>query len=161
MTPVGEKSYLEQCIAALPAEKREAARRAFYEISETGDDSYLSKLLALLEANGAYARKVPKEMTEAGAKVVREMEIIFEQILEFERYRRDAFQRTITDEAKRLADSLPVREIKAGIDRQNVLLDRLDKLYDKIDQGVSGGACFLLAMGAFIAGIAFTAWLLR
>jgi hypothetical protein len=159
MMPAEGKSYLDQCIAALPPEKREAARRAFYEISETGDDSYLSKLLAVLEANGAYARKVPKEMTEAGAKVVREMEIMFGRVVEFEKYRRDAFQRTITDEGERLADSLPVREINAGIARQNELLDRLDKLYDKIDQGVSGGACFLLAMGAFIGGIVLTTWL--
>ena len=69
-------SYLEQCIAALPPEKREAARHAFEEISETGDDTYLSKLLAVLEANGAYAKMIPKGMTDAGAKVVRNMEDI-------------------------------------------------------------------------------------
>ena len=40
MMPGDNKSYLEQCIEALPPEKREAARCAFYEISETGDDSY-------------------------------------------------------------------------------------------------------------------------
>jgi hypothetical protein len=158
MTPVGEKSYLEHCIAALPAEKREAARHAFYEISETGDDSYLSKLLTVLEANGAYARKVPKEMTEAGAKVVREMEDVADQIAESEKYRRDAFQRTITEEAQRLANSLPVREINAGIVRQNGVLDHLQKAADKIDQGVSTGVSLFFALLAFVGGIALTGW---
>src|ERR1700678_253544 len=94
-------SYLEQCIAALPPEKREAARGAFAEISETGDDTYLSKLLAVLEANGAYAKMIPKRMTETGAKVVREMEDIASRLIGAEVHREALFKNTITAETVR------------------------------------------------------------
>ena len=135
MMPGDNKSYLEQCIEALPPEKREAARCAFYEISETGDDSYLSKLLTVLEANGAYAKRIPKEMTEAGAKVVREMEDMSGRIVELEVYRRESFKKAVTAETERLVNSLPVREINIGIGRQNDLLERLRRGGDENRHG--------------------------
>jgi hypothetical protein len=158
MTPVGEKSYLEQCIAALPAEKREAARRAFYEISETGDDSYLSKLLTVLEANGAYARKIPKEMTDVGAKVVREMQSILDQIGRAEAYRRELLKEAVATETMRMADALPVRHINDRLGELRELAAELGKLARKIDTGVSSGAAVVWALFTLIAGIAGTVW---
>jgi len=158
MTPGDPHSYLELCIAALPPEKREAARRAFYEISEMGDDSYLSKLLAVLEANGAYAKRIPKEMTEAGAEVVREMEDIGSRLVGAEVRREASFKSTITSETARLVESLPVRQIESGIERQNELLERLRKAAVKIDTGVGSGLVVFLVIIAFAAGIGVPAW---
>ena len=159
MTPANPRSYLEQCIAALPPEKREAAWHAFQEISETGDDTYLSKLLAVLEANGAYAKRIPNEMTEAGCKVIEGIHAVLNQLGEAEAYRRQLFKDTISNETGRLVNSMPVREINAGIVRQNGLLDHLQKAADKIDQGVSTGVFLFFALLAFVGGIALTGWI--
>jgi hypothetical protein len=158
MMPGDNKSYLEQCIAALPPEKREAARCAFYEISETGDDSYLSKLLTVLEANGAYAKRIPKEMTEAGAKVVREMEEMAGRIVELEVYRRESFKKAVVTETERLVNSLPVREINAGIAYQKNLMEQLREAAVKIDTGVSSGLVVFLVTLAFGCGVALPVW---
>jgi hypothetical protein len=158
MMPGHPDSYLEQCIAALPPEKREAARHAFEEISETGDDTYLSKLLAVLEANGAYAKNIPKGMTDAGAKVVREMEDIASRLVGAEVRREASFKNTITAETARLANSLPVREINAGLGRQTDLLERLRKVTDKIGTGVSSGLVVVLLFCAFAVGVAAPVW---
>jgi hypothetical protein len=151
-------SYLEQCIAALPPEKREAAWHAFQEISEMGDDTYLSKLLVVLEANGAYAKRIPKEMTEAGAKVVREMEDIGSRLVGAEVRREASFKSTITTETARLVESLPVRQIASGIERQSELLERLRKAAEKIDTGVSGGLVVISILCTFAVGVALPVW---
>ena len=158
MMPGDPDSYLEQCIAALHPEKREAARHAFEEISETGDGTYLSKLLAVLEANGAYAKNIPKGMTDAGVKVVREMEDIASRLVGAEVRREASFKNTITAETARLANSLPVREINAGLGRQTDLLERLRKVTDKIDTGVSSGLVVFLVTLAFGCGVALPVW---
>ena len=151
-------SYLEQCIAALPPQKREAARRAFEEISETGDDTYLSKLLAVLEANGAYAKMIPKGMTDAGAKVVRNMEDIASRLVGAEVRREASFKNTITAETVRLVESLPVRQIAAGIERQNELLEQLRRAAAKLDEGVSSGLAVFLVVLAIACGAAIPVW---
>jgi hypothetical protein len=151
-------SYLEQCIAALPPEKREAARHAFEEISETGDDTYLSKLLAVLEANGAYAKMIPKGMTDAGVKVVRNMEDIASRLVEAEVRREASFKNTVTTETARLVGSLPVRQIAAGIERQNELLEQLKRATAKLEEGVSSGVAVFLVVLAFACGAGLPVW---
>ena len=158
MMPGHPDSYLEQCIAALAPEKREAARHAFEEFSETGDDTYLSKLLAVLEANGAYAKNIPKGMTDAGAKVVREMEDIASRLVGAEVRREASFKNTITAETACLVESLPVRQIASGIQRQNELLEHLRRAAAKIDEGVSSGLMVFLVVLAFACGIALPVW---
>jgi hypothetical protein len=158
MMPGDPESYLEQCIAALPPEKREAARHAFEEISETGDDTYLSKLLAVLEANGAYAKMIPKGMTDAGAKVVRNMEDIASRLVGAEVRREASFKNTITAETVRLVESLPVRQIAAGIERQNELLEQLRRAAAKLDEGVSSGLAVFLVVLAIACGAAIPVW---
>jgi len=158
MMPGDPDSYLELCIAALPPEKREAARHAFEEISETGDDTYLSKLLAVLEANGAYAKNIPKGMTDAGVKVVREMEDIASRLVGAEVRREASFKSTITAETARLVESLPMRQIASGIERQNELLEHLKRAAAKLDEGVSGGLAVFLVALAFACGVALPVW---
>jgi hypothetical protein len=158
MMPGDPDSYLEQCIAALPPGKRETARHAFEEISETGDDSYLSKLLAVLEANGAYAKNIPKGMTDAGVKVVREMEDIASRLVGAEVRREASFKSTITAETARLVESLPVRHIASGIARQNELLEHLRRAAAKLEEGVSSGLTVFLVVLAFACGVALPVW---
>jgi len=158
MMPGDPESYLEQCIAALPPEKRDAARHAFEEISETGDDTYLSKLLAVLEANGAYAKMIPKGMTDAGAKVVRNMEDIASRLVGAEVRREASFKNTITAETARLVEALPVQQIAAGIERQNELLEQLKRATAKIGEGVSSGLAVFLVVLAFACGVALPVW---
>jgi hypothetical protein len=158
MIPGDPDSYLEQCIAALPPEKREAARHAFEDISDTGDGTYLSKLLAVLEANGAYAKMIPKGMTDAGAKVVSNMEDIASRLVGAEVRREASFKNTITAETARLVESLPVRQIAAGIERQNELLEQLRRATAKLDQGVGSGLAVFLVVLAIACGAAIPVW---
>ncbi|MBS0657737.1 MAG: hypothetical protein JSR82_05750 [Verrucomicrobia bacterium] len=58
-----DTNYVEECIAALPSPKREAAREAFREIlGEGGDGHLLSRLLIVFEATAAYGRQLPTEL---------------------------------------------------------------------------------------------------
>src|SRR5471032_2658468 len=115
-------TYLEQCIAALPPEKREAARRAFEEISETGDDSYLSKLLAVLEANNAYARKIPKDLADAGGKLLKEMAGIADKLAEHQSQnedRREAnLKKLLAEHRPQWEKSVVLDNVAIGIDKQ-------------------------------------------
>jgi hypothetical protein len=163
--PAGNpESYLEQCIAALPPEKREAARRAFADISETGDDSYLSKLLAVFEANNAYAKRISKELTEAGGKIVREMtELASKSVRDQDQVeaRRDAFLRkSFAEQISALGQSLGIEQIGAEIERQGAVLNRLGQplAEEKAESGAV--TAFLMAL-AFMAGVALTGWTLR
>jgi len=157
------ESYLEQCIAALPPEKREAARRAFADISETGDDSYLSKLLAVFEANNAYAKRIPKELTEAGGKLVREMtELVSKSVRDQDQAeaRRDAFLRIcIAEQIVALSQSLGIEKIAAEIKRQGAVLDRLERPLAEEKEESGAVTSFLMAL-AFVAGAALTGWTL-
>src|SRR5471032_3040967 len=124
-------TYLEQCIAALPPEKREAARRAFEEISETGDDSYLSKLLAVLEANNAYARKIPKDLADAGGKLLHEMAGIADKLAEHQSQNEDrcaaSFKKLLAEQRPLCEKSPALDKVAAGIEEQRLLLEQLNR----------------------------------
>ena len=106
------ESYLDLCIAALPPEKREAARKAFREISEIGDDSYLNKLLAVLEANNAYAKQIPKELADAGTKLLQDVAEIADRLTQqraVEDGRREAgLKKMLTEQFSGFRESLAV-----------------------------------------------------
>jgi hypothetical protein len=162
--PAGNpESYLEQCIAALPPEKREAARRAFADIAETGDDSYLSKLLAVFEANNAYARKIPKELTEAGGRLVREMtELTSKSVRDQDQIEncRDAFLRKFfAEQISALGQSLGIEQIAAEIERQGAVLNRLERPLAEEKEENGAVIAFLMAL-AFMVGGALTGWTL-
>jgi hypothetical protein len=158
MQPGGSDSYLEQCIAALPPQKREAAWRAFREISETGDDSYLSKLLAVLEANGAYAKKIPKDLVDASDKLVRDMTTVIDR-LGHEENRREAWVKSaMATEFQRLGQSLPIGQIVSGIANQNQLLDKLRQAASELKEGIKGGWVAFLVAVSFAAGVSVPIW---
>src|SRR5471030_2778797 len=124
-------TYLEQCIAALPPEKREAARRAFAEISETGDDSYLSKLLAVLEANSAFARTIPKDLADAGGKLLRDMtgmtDKLAQQQSQDEDRREVSFKKLVAEQFAELAKTLDLDKVAVGIEKQRMILEQLKR----------------------------------
>ena len=158
MQPGASDSYLEQCIAALPPQKREAAWRAFREISETGDDSYLSKLLAVLEANGAYAKRIPKDFMEAGDKVVRDLAAVVDR-LGYEESRREAWvKNAMATEFQRLGQSLPIGQIVSGIANQNQLLEKLRRAASELKEGIKGGWVAFLMTVSFAAGVSVPIW---
>jgi hypothetical protein len=157
--PVSDpESYLAQCLAALPLEKREAARRAFQEISETGDDSYLSKLLAVMEANNAYAKKIPKELAETGGKLVRDVAGIADKLSQDEGRREAWIKRIVAEQFNESGKALALDTLAAKIERQRQLLEQLNRpaFQPKEESGI-GGVVFLMGL-VFLAGIGLTIW---
>jgi hypothetical protein len=160
--PVNDsESYLEQCIAALPPEKREAARHAFAEISETGDDSYLSKLLAVMEANNTYAKKIPKELAEAGGKLVRDMACVADKLAgrqSEDEARSEARLRTLlVEQFSGFAKLQALDAIAAGIERQRLLLEQLNRSKWQPKEESGAGMFFMLIFGCLI-GCGLTVW---
>lgn len=163
--PVSDSdTYLEQCIAALPPEKRENARRAFAEISETGDDSYLSKLMAVLEANNAYARRIPKDLADAGGKLVRDMAAVVEKLAQQQSQdedRREAsFKKLLAEQFTDFGKAVALDKVAAEIEKQRVILDQLKRTSNEPTERSWTGVLFLMGL-AFVAGIAFSVWLMR
>ncbi len=128
MNTTGE-SYLEKCIVALPPEKRVAARAAFAEIAENGDDSYLSKLLAVLEANNAYAKAIPRDLAAVHQRFLEELEIAAAAIrrkqLEADVTRDAALQKLLHDEVRVLNKTLPLTQAIEVVQEQNRTLNQL------------------------------------
>jgi hypothetical protein len=157
-------SYLEQCIAALPPEKREAARRAFAEISETGDDSYLSKLLTVLEANNAYARTIPKNLADVSGKLFRDMTEMTDKLAhqqsQDEGRREASFKKLVAEQFAELAKTLALDKVAVGIEKQRVILEQLKRPASEPEADGWTGVLCLMGL-AFIAGAAFSVWLLR
>ena len=157
------QSYLEQCIAALPPEKREAARRAFEEISETGDDSYLSKLLAVLEANNAYARKIPKDLADAGGKLLREMAGIADKLAARQSQDEDrheaGFKKLLAEQRPLWEKSLALDNVVAAIERQRLLLEQLNRSSVQRKEERGAGVFFMMILacltGAFLTVLFF------
>jgi hypothetical protein len=155
------QSYLEQCITALPPEKREAARRAFEEISETGDDSYLSKLLAVLEANNAYARKIPKDLADAGGKLMREMAGIADKLAAHQSENEDrheaSLKKLLAEQRPQWEKSVALDNVAAAIEKQRMLLEQL-KRSSAQPKEESGAGILVLAMIAGLTGAILTVW---
>jgi hypothetical protein len=157
--PVSDpESYLDQCIAALPPEKREAARRAFQEISETGDDSYLSKLLAVLEANNAYAKRIPKDLAETGAKLVRDVAGIADKLAQDEGRREAWIKRIVAEQFHQSGKSLALDTLASKIERQGQLLEQLNRPAFEPREERGAGVLVIIMAFAFLAGIGVTIW---
>lgn len=94
MTNPNSDSFIEQCIAALPPEKREAARQAFHDLGD-GDGSAISKLLVVLESNAAFASTIPAKLANVADSLAVELRDFQKQ---------DAKERT--EATKRLTESV-------------------------------------------------------
>jgi len=148
------ESYLETCIAALPPEKREAARRAFREIAETGDDSYLSKLLVILEANNAYAETIPLQLTAFGGKFIQELRALVEAQAGDESLREsrraESLKKVIEAQMPELGKSLSLGKLSAAVESQTVALTQLKREVAGMRHARVSGLIALMVLGLFV-----------
>ena len=158
------ESYLELCIAALPPEKREAARVAFREIAETGEDSYLSKLLAVLEANNAYAKKIPREMAAVNEKFLADLagagDRLARQRAEADNLREVSLRQLIAGEVRVLNKTLPLEQAISAMQEQNRKLAQLENsIRQKRPVPLGSVIVFFIVglVGGFIIGVALLA----
>lgn len=150
------ESYLEKCIAALPAEKREAARAAFADISDTGEDCYLSKLLAVLEANNAYARTIPRELAAVHEKflsdLARDISFIRQGLREAETARDTALRKLLHQEVRELDKTLPLTGAIAELRTNSQHLERLrESVTDRTVERIFH--YFTLGVGLVVMGV--------
>ena len=147
------ESYLEKCIAALPPEKREAARLAFKEISETGDDSYISKLLAVLESNNAYAETIPEKLTDFGEKFIQDLRALVETQAREESLREskrgESLKKMIEAQVPELGKSLSLGKVVTAIEGQTVALNQLTRDVSKMRHLRVSGLLLLMGLGVF------------
>jgi hypothetical protein len=161
MKPTGSvpaESYLEKCVAALPADKRAAARAAFAEIADTGEDCYLSKLLAVLEANNAYARTIPRELAAVHEQflsdLARDTSRIRQELREAESSRDAVLRKLLHQEVHALDKTLPLTRAVEELHTNSLNLGRLK-------ESVAGQSvqltvlCAVLVVGLVVAGAIF------
>lgn len=144
------ESYLEKCIRSLPQEKQAAAREAFKAISETGDDSFLSKLLVTLEATSAYAATVPKDLVTSGEKLLREFDAraaqLAKQNAEADAQREKRIGEIISKQVPQLGKALALDRVAAGLDAQTAELGRIGRTLARLRHLRVGGLLFLMAL---------------
>jgi hypothetical protein len=161
MKPTGSfatESYLDKCLAALPAEKREAARAAFAEISDTGADCYLSKLLAVLEANNTYARTIPRELAAVHEQflldLTRDTARIRQELHEAESSRDAVLRKLLHQEVRDLNKTLPLTTAIEQLQRNSRNLGELKESVESQSAHLTVLAA-ILVVALVIAGAIF------
>ena len=141
-------SYLEKCIQALPPEKQPAARAAIKAISETGDDSILSKVLVAFEATTAYAETIPHAIVASGEKLLQELDAraarAAAQQAESEAQREARLRQLIAEQVPQLGKTLALDKVVARIDMQTAEISRLTRSADRLRQARVGGLVLLM-----------------
>jgi hypothetical protein len=161
MKPTGSfptESYLDKCVAALSADKREAARAAFAEISDTGADCYLSKLLAVLEANNTYARTIPRELAAVHEQclldLTRDTSRIRQELCEAESSRDAALRTVLHQEVRELDKTLPLTRAIEELRTNSWNLEQLkESVASQSVQLTVLGAVLVVAL--LVAGVSF------
>jgi len=148
MTP--EKSYLDQCIDALPVNKQEAARRAWKSFGD-GDDSTFSKMLVLLEATNAMAERVPRQLSEISRKLQADLDgkchALQAAAKQSTSEHADACREIITSQLPILAKSLGMEAHRDELRRQGAILERLERGVERMRHLRVHGLIALLAFG--------------
>jgi hypothetical protein len=144
------ESYLEKCIRALPLEKQPAAREAFKAISETGDDSFLSKLLVTLEATSAYAATIPQDVVISGEKLLRELDaravLLTKQQTEADAQREKRICEIIAKQVPQLGKALALDRVAAGMDAHAAELGRIGRTLTRLRHIRVGGLILLIGL---------------
>ncbi len=152
------ESYLDKCISALPVEKREAARAAFAEISDTGDDCCLSKLLAVLEANNTYAQTIPRELAAVHQQFLLDLKGetagIRQELIAAETTRDVALRKLPHEEIHKLDKTLPLTK---AIDELQTNSRSLGQLRESVSQQSTwlSAFCVVGLIGAVVVGMIF------
>jgi len=147
-------SYLEKCIQALPPEKQPAARAAINAISETGDDSILSKVLVAFEATTAYAETIPHAIVASGEKLLHELDAraarAAAQQAESEAQREARLRQLIAEQVPQLGKTLALDKVVARMDMQTAEISRLTRSADRLRHARVGGLVLLMTLGALV-----------
>lgn len=158
------ESYLEKCIQKLPVEKQTAARAAVRDITETGDDTLISKLLLVFEANAAYAERIPQEMVRFGESFLRELDARQQRTSEEQKKRdadRDArLAEIIREQIPQLGKTLAHDKLVAELKAQTAELGRLERSVARMRRARVGGMLLILLLGATLGagGLAGIYW---
>lgn len=153
-----DESYIEQCINALPPERRETARRAFQEISEDGTGTFLGKFLVLLDASGAYAKSIPSELKSVADSLIREIEAVRSrdaaQRVNDAEQRENQLRQLFAEQMPVLAKGLAVTRLAEGLEAQNAVLCRLEHAVSAMRHLRVGGLLLLMGLAAMIGAAA-------
>lgn len=153
-----DQSYLEKCIAALPPEKQPAARAAFKDIAEGGDDSIFSKVLVTLEATSAYSTTIPQALTASGEKLLREFDArantIARREAESDVEREEKLRQLIAEQVPQLARSLALDRVVAGLEAQTAELGRIERSVARLRRARVYGLLLLMLLGGIIGATA-------
>lgn len=157
-------SYIEKCVLALPPDKQAAARAAFKEISEGGDDSVFSKILVTLEATSAYAAGIPQALAENGERFLKELDNRTKEIvtrLEASEAERDEHLRDLLrQQLPALVKPLAIEKLIEYSARQTAELGRIERSVARLRHARVGGMVFLMLIGALLgaAGLCSIIW---
>lgn len=152
------ESYLEKCIQALPTEKQAAARAAFKDIAENGDDSVFSKVLVTLEATSAYSETIPRQLITSGEKLLRDFAALTEghaqKLTESEAHREEMLRQLIAAQIPQLAKSLALDRIVESLEVQTAELGHVGRGVARLRRARVGGMLLIMALGAVLGAAA-------
>ncbi len=142
-----KKSYLEQCTECLPPEKREAAHQAYKDLVETGDGGFLSKLLLVMEANGAYVERIPEKLAgvlSSGLSAF-DSRLTRQESTELENAaaREQQFREILLEAVPVMARELSVEGLANAVEEQNVRLSKVERGVSRFRHLRVGGVILL------------------
>lgn len=150
------ESYIEKCIQALPPEKQAAARAAFKDIAEGGDDSVFSKVLVTLEATSAYAGSLPQAVAASGEHFLREfdarLQAIAAQRTSADEQRDEVLREFLRQQVAALGQTLGGGDFSAEMKAQTAELGRIKSNLSRLRHVRFGGLLFLMLIGAALGG---------
>ena len=148
------ESYFEKCIQALPPEKQTAAREAHRAISETGDDSLISKLLVVLESTAVYAETIPRGMVVFGDKFLGELDGRLKQTahlqIESETRTEERLGRLIAEQVPALGKALAMDKVAQQVTTQAAEIGRMSRSLSRLRHMRVGGMLVLMLLGGGI-----------
>ena len=149
------EDYLEACIRALPAEKREAARQAVKEISGDGDTSFITKLITVLDVTSAYAKTIPtdlKAVMDTGLGRMKEFHVQVEtHRMEIEKQQEQKFRQIVREELPALTKGLGVTRTGEALEAVNTQLKNLEQQVLSMRHWRMGGLLALMGL-SFVLG---------
>lgn len=158
------ESYLEKCIQKLPVEKQTAAHAAVRDLTETGDDTLLSKLLLVFEANAAYSEQIPQQMVRFGESFLRDLDARSQRASD-EQKKRDSERDTrlaeiIREQIPQLGKTLAHDQLVSELKAQTAELGRLERTVSRMRRARVGGMLLILLLGAVVGagGLAGIYW---
>jgi len=149
-----EDSYLENWIKLLPAEKQQAARRALREITESGDDGPISRLLVILELYTVVGKSIPSDLKNAQEELLCSVDtrlalVDAQRNAELAGLKKEVTSvlfATLPEMAKRLS----VKQVADEMAVLNVRQTQVEKGISRLRHLRVGGMLFMAVLGAVL-----------